>query len=222
MILSRTFYKRSKSLFMVFLIFSLITISSIGKASLQNDKGYQLKEKSNIDYVALLGAFGGLGGILWGVYTYSKGQKLKKHEILFPLIKEFDENKCMQHAKDLLDDYILKDLRWEHMHGYYSLKNLHRILKNHKREDGIKDLGERDIRKSFDALLDFFCKLEYLKDLKLIEDKEITYFDYYINIVAENDAIKNYINYYKFPLYGKLHPSLSKTDIDSKDISKQL
>ena len=64
---------------------------------------------------------------------------MKKHEILFPLIKEFDENKCMQHAKDLLDDYILKDLRWEHMHGYYSLKNLHRILKNHKREDGIKN-----------------------------------------------------------------------------------
>jgi hypothetical protein len=142
---------------------------------------------------------------------------LKKHEILFPLIKEFDDNERMRYAKDLLDSYILKDDKWDHMDGYYCLGNLHRILRKHDTlKGGVKDPGERDIRKSFDALSDFFCKLEYLKDLELIDEKEIAYFNYYIYKVAKNDAIKNYIKYYEFPLYGKLHPSLFQNTTDMK------
>ena len=208
---------------MIFLFFNIIIISSIRQASLQNGE-YQEIESSNFESVviitSILGTVGGLVGVWWGVYTYSKGQKLKKHEILFPLIKEFDEDKRMEHAKDLLDSYILEDDEWDHRYGYYSLNNLHLILKKFDLlKEGIKDPGERAIRKSFDALLDFFCKLEYLKDLKLIENKEVAYFNYYIYKVAKNDAIKNYIKAYEFPLYGKLHPSLSQTNTDSNDIN---
>ncbi len=51
--------------------------------------------------MAILGTFGGLGGILWGIYAYRSGQKSKKPEILFPLIKEFDDSDKMRIVKIL-------------------------------------------------------------------------------------------------------------------------
>jgi hypothetical protein len=65
-----------------------------------------------------------------------------------------------------------------------------------------------EIRESFDTLLDFFCKLEYLLSIGLLKYEELTYFKYYIDRAAENNSVVNYIRMYEFPLNGKLNANL--------------
>ena len=66
-----------------------------------------------------------------------------------------------------------------------------------------------EIRKSFDGLLDFFCKLEYLLGIGLLKYEELSYFNYYIERAADNHSVVNYVRMYEFPLNGKLNRNLS-------------
>lgn len=61
-------------------------------------------------------------------------------------------------------------------------------------------MGEREIRCSFDALLAFFSKLEYLRKIQLIREEDLTYFRYYINKAAENEGVRTYVEKYDFKL----------------------
>ena len=70
------------------------------------------------------------------------------------------------------------------------------------------------IRFSFDKLLDFFSKLEYLLSIGLLTDKEIDYFRYYIDKAGRNEAVVNYVIAYNFPLHRRLHPKLDSTQRD--------
>jgi hypothetical protein len=57
---------------------------------------------------AVSGVTTGSIGLFWAVHTYKKGQTLKRQEILFPLIKEFDDNTSLLHvAREILDDFAL-------------------------------------------------------------------------------------------------------------------
>src|SRR5215831_7017063 len=114
----------------------------------------------------------GIGGLIRGVYTYKESQILKRQEILIPLLKEF-ESDSMYYAKAILDDVSISPdkmlekhskEKWENESDYYSKSHLETILRNHKSAK-ITDYGEADVRESFDALLLFFAKLEYLLDV---------------------------------------------------------
>ena len=159
----------------------------------------------------LIVAFGGLAGLMWGVYTYSESQTIKRKDLLFPLIKEFDESKEMQLAKDILDDKPVTITEGEGADAIsytYHVSNIEDILRDH-RVRSIDKTGEEMIRNSFDSLLDFFVKLDYLTEIKLLKKKEILYFQYYISKVADNPAITKYVTTYKFPLQGNLHEKLT-------------
>jgi hypothetical protein len=156
----------------------------------------------------IIGAAAGLGGLFWGLYTYRKEPLLKRKDVLFPLIKELDESKEIMYAKKILDDINIKPEQcWIYPNDYYNKENLERILRYHEPK-GIIDPGEYAIRMSFDALLDFFCKLEYLRKIKLIKPEEIDYFKYYINKAAAEPSVIRYVSKYNFPLYGILDKDL--------------
>jgi hypothetical protein len=90
---------------------------------------------------------------------------------------------------------------------YKSQMDLNEILRDHRSRD-VTAPEEIAIRMSFDYLLDFFAKLEYLLSMGLIKKREIEYFNYYIRKTAENSAVVNYARIYEFPLKGKLNISL--------------
>lgn len=159
--------------------------------------------------ISAVTAAGGIATIIIGLRTYrtqskesliSRRKDIQK-DIIFPLIKEFDESKDMQYAKDILDEGDLKPKEdWKGKFGDYNKYNLSTILRDHE-PDAITDPGEADIRHSFDVLLDFLWKLEFLRDIELINDKEIAYFKYYIKRVYKEEAIMRYIKIYEFPLH---------------------
>ena len=127
---------------------------------------------------AIVAIGGGLFGLFQGLNEYKNSQilrkieleeqqrelTLKRQEILFPLVKEFEESKSMNIAKGILDDYInenpkeiLNDIytlkndekkELEKPVSYYSKKNLAYILRGHF-DSEISDIGELKIRDSF-------------------------------------------------------------------------
>jgi hypothetical protein len=200
-------------LFIVVWLMSLFILSNLSVLSIQpiytqNNKTIESTDDP-IDNTAIIstiiGAAAGLGGLFWGLYTYKKEQLLKRKDILFPLIKELDEeSKEIRYAKNILDDRNIKpEQDWKNPDDYYNIENLEIILRYHKPK-GISDPGEVAIRRSFDALLDFFCKLEYLRKIKLIKAEEIEYFNYYIKKAADEPSVICYVRNYTFPLYGIL------------------
>jgi hypothetical protein len=90
---------------------------------------------------------------------------------------------------------------------YKNPMDLGNVLRNHEDRD-VTASDEIAIRMSFDSLLDFFVKLEYLLSMNLIKKSELEYFNYYIRKTAENGAAVSYMKAYKFPLKGKLDLSL--------------
>jgi hypothetical protein len=153
----------------------------------------------------------GIGSLIWGIYTYKKSQVAKRADILFPLIKEFDESKMMKYAKAILDN---KPVRSKDIDPYsddpssFSNNNLEEVLKYHD-YDFIQTKDIEKIRESFDWLLDFFCKLDYLREVGIIEEREIIYFQYYIDRMIENDTILKYVAFYDFPFHGHLNELLN-------------
>jgi hypothetical protein len=99
----------------------------------------------------------GAVGAFWAIFTYREAQKLKRKEILFPLIDEFDNSKKMFLAKSILDDFtcsipnspedpsqlptiFLKDYKHpENLKELYHVDNLSRPLRCHK-DEGVKTL----------------------------------------------------------------------------------
>lgn len=154
--------------------------------------------------------------IVWGILEYRNAQKLKRKQILFKLVHEFDYSSEMYLAQRILDDFNVveyfreRKIKFRHREAYYFASNLKRLLRDHKKIP-IEDPGERAIRDSFDALLEFFGKLEYLLEVGLIEKKELLYFQYFLDKCQASDAVMKYVKTYGFPLYRKLQERTSRS-----------
>jgi hypothetical protein len=99
---------------------------------------------------------------------------------------------------------------------YYHIFYLERIFRLIQPGDPIKDVGEHKIRESFDALIDFFVRLEYLMRLDLITRDDITFFEYYIEKAANEPTILKYIDHYPHALEGNLNSKLYNNKFKEK------
>jgi hypothetical protein len=91
------------------------------------------------------------------------------------------------------------------------VKNLEYILReNSADKEYIREFsdGERMVRDSFDSLLVFYSKLEYLLKIQLINEQDIFFFLYFINKAADVPAVCKYVKIYNFQLDGMLNPNL--------------
>jgi hypothetical protein len=164
---------------------------------------------TSLQIASLLTALVGIVGLIFGIYQYGQAQKVKRQQILFELIHEYNYSEEQRLAKRILDDfYVDKDLKkrgiqFKQPNEYYYVSHLGQILRWHGRES-IEDPGEEVIRESFDALLEFFGKLEYLLELGLIKKNELLYFDYFLRKTLDNEAVRKYARDYPVPLYQKL------------------
>ena len=189
------------------------------------------------DISAVIATAIGVGGFGFGIFSYFRSELERRKQTIFPLIDEFNTDKKLFVAKSLLDNYSFKrevlagflftqnfdvsdayiekgsmmaQVR-EGLEGYDSQIDLTEILRNHKIRE-VTAAHEIAIRMSFDSLLDFFAKLEYLLSMKLIKMSELEYFMYFIKKTAKNVAVVNYMNIYAFPLKGKLDPCLKSLE----------
>src|SRR5262249_8381706 len=129
------------------------------------------------------------------------------------LIFQFDRSQEMFYAKQILDGFIPPvEHDWVYPKEHYNIGHLDDILRDHKVRS-ITDPGEITIRKSFDELLDFFAKLEYLFSIDLLTAHQLEYFRYYINKASNEDAVVNYVKTYSFPLHGKLDNRLNSDPV---------
>ena len=174
----------------------------------------------------------GIAGFIFGLTKNEENKKLKRQEIIFPLMDKFDKSKNLKTAKLILDNFILdpndpkfperKDWarkEFDKVHGgYYRKRNLKFILRVPRDNDKIEDQGEQDIRNSFDSLLDFLGRLGYLMHIKIITEKEMIYFQYYIDRIRNDDAIIFYIKEYEFELFALLLFKLKKHDERLNDL----
>jgi hypothetical protein len=147
-------------------------------------------------------------------FQYKKDQMIRRKDTLLPLISEFDdEAKNMKLAKELLDGFkYTVGLTWKFVtveYSNYTINEKHIFRLHDDSRELITDEGEIEIRRSFDALLDFFGKLGYLLEIGLLKDKEIAYFRYYIEKAKDSESIGLYLSNYDFKLYldllAKLH-----------------
>lgn len=156
-------------------------------------------------------------GFFWGMHTYRISQKVRRQEILVPLICEIDKSDEMFLAKAILDDFTCNvptprtnsEIPNEFMNpdtNYYNRKNLAEFLRFHldKSAKQIVDPRERAVRASFDTLIAFYYRLQYLHKIGLIKDMELAYFQYYAKEAFEDTdssiPIWNYIEKYNLPL----------------------
>jgi hypothetical protein len=84
---------------------------------------------------------------------------------------------------------------------YYNKYNLKKFLRIHSdyKVEPITDTKERAIRRSFDAMIYFFFKLQYLYNIGILKKNELYYFNYEFNLMKNTD-IRNYIKGYGLQL----------------------
>lgn len=92
---------------------------------------------------------------------------LKRQEILFPLIKEFEEKKNLYYAKEIIDGISIEAEFKEGNKKIYTPDYLESLLKPVPETD-----DELFIRIIIDNFLNFFGKLGYLLDNKIILKKK--------------------------------------------------
>lgn len=172
--------------------------------------------------VTIISTTVGIGCGLWGLFNGLKeyrnsqeirkkeleerqrGLTLKRQEILFPLIKEFDENEKIFYAKELVDGIHINVKDNNGKLKTYTKKDLNLLYR--KDNDYTKPLDEDEIRiRTFmDSPLAFFGKLGYLMDNELITKKEINYFVYYIEEVLREESILKFAKDLDYELFAIL------------------
>lgn len=169
-------------------------------------------------WVKVLTLLGSAIAVVFTILSWNRDTDIKRANFLEEKIKEFEDSSTFI-ARRILDGYgcctdcndSLQSIADREMisigssrEGHPSditLKNLEEVLCENL--PGI-NISNQKIRQSFDRLLDFFGKLEYYIDLDLLTPKEATYFYYYIERCAKNDAIKAYAGKYGFNLFLSL------------------
>jgi len=160
--------------------------------------------------------FATVGALLFSILQYSKEQVKNRSEqaksrkdTVYKLISEYRGSEKIQLALKILDDFVVKPLdendvvKPDHPYDYYRKSNLGSILRDHL-EAPITDLGEMAIREAFDELLDFLGILGYYLSEGVITKQDLSYFNYYIDKLKDNEAIENYANTYGFEGYKQL------------------
>lgn len=160
----------------------------------------------------------GAVGLFNGLRAYKDGQRLKRKDLIIPLINEFDNSEDLFLAKAILDDFtcnippsgtnnqILKNLFniSQDDFEYYKRSNLRKFLRYHRdpMAEPVTNIKERTVRRSFDSMIYFFFKLQYLHRIGLLDKKELYYFKYYMNLAfQENDTgLWEYIDRYHLQL----------------------
>lgn len=160
----------------------------------------------------------------FSIYQYKRDERSRRKDTLLPLVSEFeDETKNMKLAKELLDGFKYGvGFRWKKpvtvTYPMYHIGEKHIFRIHDDVTESITDEGEIEIRRSFDALLDFFGKLGYLLDIGLLKGKEIEYFRYYIEKAKDSESVGLYLSNYDFKLY---HDLLAKLKYEQKGYVKK-
>lgn len=165
--------------------------------------------------IKILTLLGSAIAVYFTIITWNRDTDIKRANFLEDKIKEFEDSPTFL-ARRILDGYSsytsynesLQNITDEEMIQIGSsrlgdtsditLKNLHKVLGENLPSISISN---QKIRQSFDRLLDFFGKLEYYIELNLLTKKEAAYFYYYIELCANNKAIKTYAHKYGFDLF---------------------
>lgn len=177
-----------------------------------------------------------------GLKAYREGQKLSRKDLIIPLIDQFDNSEDLFLAKAILDDFTCNvppwDTKSEILNGlfnmsdddfkYYARTNLPVFLRVHRDKHGkvyedvpkIISLKERAVRRSFDSLVYFFFKLQYLNRIGLLPEEELFYFKFYMKLAfpydKDNDVtgLWKYVNEYDLELnpdFVKMVKELKRT-----------
>jgi hypothetical protein len=158
-----------------------------------------------INLVIAIAGLSGVGGLFWGIYQYRENRIMKRKDILFQLVHEFDRSKEMDPAKKILDGYVYNFPESMNLGiNYFTKDNLKQILRYHHDEPEIVDSNEIKIRESFSTLFDFFDKLGYLFSNGVVKERELSYFSYYINSARESDGVLQFVKNYHFRWNGEL------------------
>jgi hypothetical protein len=160
-------------------------------------------------------------GLVNVLKTYREGQLLKRKDIIIPLIDQFDNSDDLFLAKAILDDFTCnipraetknEDLKRFHEISkadlaFYNRSNLKKFLRYHRAEgaEPVTSLEEKAVRRSFDSMIFFFFKLQYLYRTGLLKDKELYYFKFYMTAAFKDKdygdyGLWNYIKNYQLPL----------------------
>jgi|SRR5215216_276525 len=173
----------------------------------------------SVDYVATATAAAAVGGVLWGVYQYAKRRITARQQVLFEVIKEFNESDQIKIAKDILGyGNVRKENKkpnWKQPDSYYNKTHLDQILRIIPAATEVEQ-GEKDIRDSFDSLIVFLGKIGYLLMVGAITRDETLYFRYYIQKIQADPNVRKYAKDYEFPLYRILLDELKKSHRLSK------
>jgi hypothetical protein len=147
-------------------------------------------------------------GLFNALQTYRESQVLKRKDIILPLIDEFDNSDDLFLAKAMLDDFTCnippaetKNVFLKKFYevsktelDFYNRSNLNNFLRYHKDRESepVISLKEREVRKSFDSMIYFYFKLQYLYRIGLLKDKELYYFKYYMRLAFKDEQYKDY------------------------------
>lgn len=147
-----------------------------------------------------------------GLYTYINNSTLKKKDILkdiiYPLFEEYDSPK-IKIAKDML----LNNARYRIGSVIYDSNKLSDILITDISKINVMHDSQKEIKLSFDNLLSFIVKLEYLYNVKILDSQDILFFKDIIKKIHSHNVILNYIQAKGIGITEKLNEIIINQDI---------
>lgn len=183
---------------------------------------------SLLKFGTIIGGLLTLFTFLMTFLEFRKNNKIKRAEFLEKLTSEFNESNLLL-AKKILDDFWVEtegspeltdaDLIRQGSREAIpkeELKNQLAHLLRYHGDIAVTGFGEQQVRQSFDDLLDFFTKLQYYLDLRLITRDEIAYFGYYLRKCYRKKEVLNYASTYKYSLAIKLITTFGQEEREVK------
>ena len=140
-------------------------------------------------------------------------EKEQLTDIIMPLLERYEKLDAAETAIRILDgnDHEIKDdsdPAYKLYGPLIDVNDLPLLLRDH---NWVNTSEEEDkVRDSFDELLFFFAELDYIMSIKLVGEANLELFKYEIRKAATNPAVVNFVRIYKLPLYGRIHPHLTK------------
>jgi hypothetical protein len=190
----------------------------------------------------VIGGIGALVGFSFGLYRYSESEKWQKMKVLLELLESFKKDGLIQATCFMLDwderdidvgdgrhiqfknEMLVDALRVTYSEQSGSLPMDRTPSLDRESEDkGAFKPDEAAIRDCFDKFFDFFDKLEGFRRNKLIKMSDLTYFNYWFELVHNigrykgNESIKRtidaYVKTYNFQGFQELLKLYSKSPI---------